>query len=228
MPGPRTAARRRGDYIAIIGDMVGSRKLAPGARAKSQRAFDRLLKRLNDRYAASLAADFSITLGDEFQGVLRESAVIPDLIWDIEAGIDSEFRIGIGFGPLYTAVQQDPSKIDGPAFHNARTAIGKAERSGQLGGVFMGFGDLDPILDGIAHILAFQRSRWTEQQRNIASHLRKSEKQAHIAKKIGITRQTISQHVAAAGWMPYFEAETAFRELLRLCIDQGASLSAKK
>lgn len=222
------AGHRNIRYIAIIGDMVGSKKLGRPARAKTQLQFEKLLISLNRKYASHLLVNFSITLGDEFQGIVCNAVIIPDLIWDIESGISEEFRLGFGYGQIYTPIGRLASKMDGPALHSARRAIQLAADHSFLGGMFKGFGEVETALNAFAHVLWFQRSRWTAQQRKIAARLRGSDIQSQIAKKFNITRQTVSQHVAAIGWQQYSEAERAWRDLLRACVDEGEELSVKR
>ena len=76
--------RRGPQYLAVIADMVKSRELSSAKRAVVQKHFQELVATLNREYRNSLASKFAITLGDEFQGLLTTSTVIPDLIWQSE------------------------------------------------------------------------------------------------------------------------------------------------
>ena len=55
-------------YLGIIGDLIGSRELTP--RDKAQQALQAALEQANRKHQASLASRFTVTLGDEFQGLL--------------------------------------------------------------------------------------------------------------------------------------------------------------
>ena len=65
-------------YYALIGDIIESRSLAN--RAKIQEALSQALNGLNERYQGHLASCFSLTLGDEFQGLLKVGAPIFQMI----------------------------------------------------------------------------------------------------------------------------------------------------
>jgi hypothetical protein len=225
-------SQRSKAYIAIIGDIVGSRKLERSPRARLQLRFEKLLARLNRKYAGHLSSKLSITLGDEFQGILHAAEPIPALLWDIESGFAEDkhgrrFRIGLGYGVLYTPIREYSAKMDGPALHNARAAIRDAGAHSFSGEVFNGFGGLDPILNGLSHILWFQRSRWTAQQRKVIDRLRSGKSQSAVARQLKVSRQSISKHAIAAGWQSYGEAEDAWRAILRTCVDEGAALTLK-
>jgi hypothetical protein len=203
-------------YIAVIADMVASRSMARSERRALQQKFSRLIVSFNRDYRKTLASKFVITLGDEFQGLLNSATVMPDLIWRLEEDLPQrEFRVGVGLGTLDTPIQKYAINIDGPALHTARAAIDYAKKEKALGGVFRGFGEIDDILNGIARLLWFHRSRWTQPQRHIASLLRKGMSQTEVAEQLGIKKQVVSRQVIASGSYPYIAADNAWRMILR-------------
>lgn len=199
-------------YIALIGDMVGSRQLAPAQRRDAQNRFSKLMTKLNDIYADKVVAKFVITLGDEFQAILADPQIVPDLIWQIAVEYDIPVRLGFGYGTLTTAVPEYAINVDGPALHQARAAIEQAKKENRLGGVFRGFGhSLDTILNGLASMLQFHRETRSERQITIIKFLRQGKSQAEIAELLDLTKQTVWQHVQAAGSESYCKGEEAFR-----------------
>lgn len=202
-------------YVAVIADMVKSRELPSARRGIVQKHFGELVADLNRRFQTGVAANFAVTLGDEFQGLLATSTIIPDLIWRLEGFSDRQLRVGIGLGTLDTPIQRDALNIDGPVLHRAREAIEVAAKAGILGGVFRGFDTLDDVLTGIARQLWFHRSRWTDSQRKIANLLRDGMSQSEVAEHLGVSRQVISKQVAALGWAAYGSGENAWRIILR-------------
>lgn len=207
-------------YIAVIGDIVRSRRIERAARGDVQASFIQLMNRLNQEFAPSLQGKFMIALGDEFEALIRASAAshtIPDLIWRIEEIFPNPvLRLGFGLGRIDTPITENVAALDGPAFHHAREAIGVAARKKQLGGVFQGFGDNhDPILNGIARVLHFQRSRWSRQQRNLAMLLHRGVRRIDAARTMSLPRQTITTYAQAAGWDAYREGEAAWRNALQ-------------
>ncbi len=128
-------------------------------------------------------------------------------------------RVGMGLGVLHTPVQREAINVDGPALHLARKAIQTAHEERRYGGVFLGFSELDPVMNGIARILWFHRSRLTKTQLRIAELLRQGKSQSDAAEELSITRQAISKQVVSMGWRPYAEAEEAWRFLLERYIN---------
>jgi hypothetical protein len=180
-----------------------------------QKQFSGVIASLNRDYRKTIASKFVITLGDEFQGLLISATTVSDLIWRLEQDLPQrEFRVGIGLGRLDTPLQNYAINIDGPALHTARAAIEHAKKAKALGGVFRGFGELDEILSGVARLLWFQRSRWTQPQRNIANLLRKGMSQTEVADELRITKQVVSRQVLASGSYSYIAGDKAWRMIL--------------
>lgn len=200
--------------IALIADMVKSRELTRAQRPAVQQRFQELVAFLNKKYQNHILARFVITLGDEFQGLLRSATPIPDLLWDIDCRFsDRRLRVGLGFGLLDTPLQKEAVNIDGPALHFARAAIELAAEKRSYGGVFLGFAGMDSVLNGLARLLSFHRSRLTARQRRIAELLRHGRSQSEAARELQISQQAVSKQVLAFGWWPYTEAESAWRLL---------------
>lgn len=200
--------------------MVRSRDLPRSRRRVLQKQFSTLIVNLNRNYRKTISSRFVITLGDEFQGILNSAVMIPDLLWHLEQDFPGrELRVGVGFGTLDTPLQSDAINIDGPVLHLARAAIEQAKKSQSLGGVFRGFGELDDILNAMARLLWFHRSRWTRSQRRIAGLIRQGLSQTQVAKKLGIRKQVVSRQVLASGCFQYIAAENAWRMILERQVD---------
>lgn len=206
--------------IAWIADIVKSRELQGYDRARLQDQFQHLVTGLNKKYSQHVLAKFVITLGDEFQGLLQSSISIPDLVWDTEMQFpDRHIRIGIGLGILYTPISKLALNVDGPALHNARAAIIHAKNQSALGGVFNGFGTLDQVLNGLARMLWFHRTTWTNRQREIASSIRGGLSLSETATRFRISRQAVSKQALSAGWPHYAEGEESLRIILQDYVD---------
>lgn len=203
--------------VAVIGDLVGSKRLARARRSVVQTELEKLLDQLNRQFISHILSKFVITTGDEFQGLLRSPEIVPDLLWSMRARLpDVPFRLGIGFGEIHTPLREFAIGMDGPAFHEARKAINTAKEKGWLGGEFMGFGeDEDTILNGLARLLERHREGMTGSQRDVATRLRTGMKQVDVARDLGITPQAVSDHVRAMGWKTYEYGEAAWRAALR-------------
>lgn len=214
---PPTEGDRPLPSIAVIGDIVGSKQLPQAERSHVQRQLEELLNRINKRYAKAIGARFLVTLGDEFQGVLKQPDIIPDLIWDIETGLPkAEVRIGIGYGTLNPPLKRIALGMDGPAFHAARAAIEEARKHRTRGGFFLGFGQPeDMLLNSLAALLHRQRATLTDNQLVALGLLRQGYSQSRIADKLGITKQAVNSRAKSIGWEAYLQGEEALRAILK-------------
>lgn len=110
-------------YIAIIGDLVDSRNIP--SRAKFQKEFNRILRNINVAYADSLSSKFNITIGDEFQGLLKDATNLSLILDTIVCELyPVKVRFGIGVGNISTEIDPERSLgADGSAYWAAREAI---------------------------------------------------------------------------------------------------------
>jgi hypothetical protein len=219
---PRTrGTRARGDTplksIALIGDVIRSRGLAGRQRHQVQLGLEELTAAINQRYRRAIAARFLVTLGDEFQGVLKQADIIPDLIWTIEASLGkAEVRIGIGFGTLNPPFKPVALGMDGSAFHAARQAIELARKRRLQGGLFVGFGETDDlVLNGFARLARHVRQELTKGQMGVLTLLRQGRAQAEVAKELRLSPQAVSKRARGAGWDALLEGERGWAAALK-------------
>ena len=213
--GRKGAATGRPRATAFIGDVSSSRDLGSEERGELQRQLEALLDRVNRELDEAILADFTITVGDEFQGLLVRPGALPELVWRLRDRLpDVRFWTGVGFGTLDTELEDRAIGMDGPAFHRAREALEAAHDEGLHGGVFSGFGEDDGVIGGLARLLDWQRQGFTDAQREAVRRVRAGETQTEAARKIGVSRQAVSKRLAAAGWTAYRDAEESLRSLL--------------
>ena len=159
------------NYVAVLADAIGSRALAPQARARLQAQLHARLKDLNKQRAwrPVIAAGFAIARGDEIEGLLAS----PRPVWDIAhwlrgALADVEWIIACARGPISTALAATAPEVDGPCFHAARAALDEAKERRQVF-TFRGF---PPAVDALAAYYSALYWSWTPRQRRQASEFR--------------------------------------------------------
>ena len=118
-------------YSVINMDIVHSRKIKN--RIEVQNIIKNYLKSLSKKYEDKLLTPITITLGDEWQIVLKDISKSYTIITEINEFLD-DYSIktysGIGIGSISTEVYSNSSNMDGEAFINARNAINIAKKSG--------------------------------------------------------------------------------------------------
>jgi hypothetical protein len=121
-----TSALHEGRAVAVIGDIVGSRRLV--ARSDGQRVLLDALARVND--VVPSMSSLAPTVGDEFQGLYRsESAALrATLLVRLELADAFDTRFGIGAGISEKVPSGDVTLQNGTAWWSARDAILAAKR----------------------------------------------------------------------------------------------------
>ena len=110
-------------YLAIIGDLKHSRDISD--RYVVQEKLNKVLGEINESYSRDLSSKFTITLGDEFQGLLNCGVNTMRIISDIERRMyPVKIRFGIGIGSITTDINTEMAiGADGPGYYKAREAI---------------------------------------------------------------------------------------------------------
>ena len=176
-------------------------------------------QRLNTRFAGSLALPFVRTAGDEMQAVLSDPAALEPLLADILDGGDWWTALGVG---TIVHVADSARASSGPAFKAAREAIEASKRDRRSPG---------PAVRGEPRVLAtslqaalagwgFIRGKRTPRQREVVAAVEQAESQRAAAAALGITQQTVSDALAAAG----HGAERQLRELIASLAAQATEL----
>lgn len=119
--------------IALIADIIASKKMKE--RAQTQQILSDILTKMNNHYGTHLESNLTITLGDEFQCIVRDmktaflliDRITLELQITTKKQLDEEIslRWGIGVGDLITPIKDKEVSIgaDGPAYWHAREAI---------------------------------------------------------------------------------------------------------
>lgn len=159
----------------MIGDMVNSRKKEN--RYEIQEAFQRCLQEINQRYQKSIVSQFSITLGDEFQGVLKDAEFLFEIITRIEITMKNVgFRFSVGIGEISTKLYLNtPLMSDGPAWYAARDGLNYIHAKNKRGiygrSNIVLTGDVQPqLLQLMNHSIVLcqrMKERWTNSQTEI-------------------------------------------------------------
>ncbi|NLC40912.1 MAG: hypothetical protein GX763_08370 [Clostridiaceae bacterium] len=203
-------------YIAIIGDMVDSKKIVD--RKTAQQKYKDILSEINHKYEKDIAARFTITLGDEFQGLLKNKNNIMNIILEIEIAMAPiDMRFGIGIGDINTDINFNLSKeIDGTAYHRARRMVEEikvsqsrhAERESNIMICSIDENiEIDKLLNSILSVCTVLKSRWTERQKVIIqAYLMNEENQYKTAQSLNINQASVSKALNNANFYSFKSA----------------------
>ena len=210
-------------YYAIIGDIINSKGI--GNRIEFQKKLGGVLTQINSVYEDDIAANFLITLGDEFQGLLKSPGHILEIIEKIKFSVyPVKIRFGIGMGEIHTEINRKMAiGADGPAYYHARNMVNelKALEKGKMNtGANIKFGAKGkaPVLDLINTTLSlcsYIESKWTQKQRELIEEsifCRMSQRE--IAAKFNLSQSSVQRRFKSAGYYNYLSALETVNRIL--------------
>ncbi len=205
-------------YYAIIADLIGSKKIEN--RHAAQEQIKEALDYINQKYKKQIASKFSLTLGDEFQGLLTTGENIFQIIDEIDIKIPAyPCRFGIGLGTMATAINPEQSLgADGEAYWKAREAIEYVHNNDDYEMTrthFCGLTDSEDLLvnDSLA-LSDGLKARWTEVQWGTFAKLIEENiygsnfDQKRLAKKLSITEQALYRRLKLSQMKVYLRSRS--------------------
>lgn len=224
-------------FLAVIGDVVGSRDETAQERKLLQEQVSALLGELNASLGPTLlAAPVVQTAGDEIQALFRTAEGPLELIQSLTDRLHGRatppIAFGLGWGAIFThEVPPAPHQlenvavVDGPAFHHARAALERVQAE-QEWAACRGLGDDgDLIVSYLFRSMWSIRSRWTALQswRSVgmrelgvrkAADVRGLGVQKEVARIQGVSPSVVSEALKAASFETVLAGEEATRRAL--------------
>ncbi|RXV55054.1 DNA-binding protein [Streptococcus australis] len=206
-------------YLALIADVIDSKMVQE--RFNLQKQLEKALRKMNELFGDYLASCFTLTLGDEFQALLKVDAPVFQIIDSLRSElIPTQLRFGIGLGEIVTAI--DPLQsigADGPAYWNARTAINLVHQKNDYGNTQIYFSSGNDSKDLLVNALIASgeaiRSGWRGSQEEILLDLLKrfvySENfsQQDLAQSLDINPSALSKRLKSSSIRVYLRGRAA-------------------
>ena len=206
-------------YLALIADVIDS-KMVP-ERFDLQKQLEKTLQTMNELFGEFIASNFTLTLGDEFQGLLKVDAPVFQIIDTLRSELTpTQLRFGIGLGEIVTDI--DPLQsigADGPAYWNARAAINLVHQKNDYGNTQIYFSSGKEKQDFFVNALIASgeaiRSGWRGSQEEILLDLLKrcvySENfsQQDLAQSLAINPSALSKRLKSSSIRVYLRGRAA-------------------
>lgn len=201
------------NVVAVIVDVVGSRKLAD--RAGAQRAILEAFAEADD-FVKPIRPAWA-TFADEFQAIYATvadaCAATTFLRLALPEGIDVRFGFGVGESVEVAQGETGPV-LDGDAWWNARAAIDEAEkRESRKGSARTWLAAPDAGMTNSSLLLRDHViGSMSDRERRIARDLLLGRTQTEIAKSEGISQAAVSQAAKRSGAGALVQAVEQWRE----------------
>ena len=206
-------------YLALIADVIDSKMVQE--RFDLQKQLEKTLQTMNELFGEFLASSFTLTLGDEFQALLKVDAPVFQIIDTLRSLLTpTQLRFGIGLGEIVTDI--DPLQsigADGPAYWNARAAINLVHQKNDYGNTQIYFSSGKEKQDFFVNALIASgeaiRSGWRGSQEEILLDLLKrcvySENfsQQDLAQSLEINPSALSKRLKSSSIRVYLRGRAA-------------------
>ena len=206
-------------YLALIADVIDSKMVQE--RFDLQKQLEKTLQTMNELFGEFLASNFTLTIGDEFQGLLKVDAPVFQMIDTLRSLLTpTQLRFGIGLGEILTDI--DPLQsigADGPAYWNARAAINLVHQKNDYGNTQIYFSCGKEKQDFFVNALIASgeaiRSGWRGSQEEILLDLLKrcvySENfsQQDLAQSLEINPSALSKRLKSSSIRVYLRGRAA-------------------
>ena len=206
-------------YLALIADVIDSKMVQE--RFDLQKQLEKTLQTMNELFGEFLASSFTLTLGDEFQALLKVDAPVFQIIDTLRSLLTpTQLRFGIGLGEIVTDI--DPLQsigADGPAYWNARAAINLVHQKNDYGNTQIYFSSGNDSKDLLVNALIASgeaiRSGWRGSQEEILLDLLKrfiySENfsQQELAQSLDINPSALSKRLKSSSIRVYLRGRAA-------------------
>lgn len=216
-------------YYALIGDIIGSKRLTPEQRAEAQAKLSAALQQVGTERSEEVAAKFIITLGDEFQGLMHGTGdPVSAALAVLHALRPYEIRIAVGCGDIVTPINREAAiGADGPAFHNARRMIEAMKpRHGARLRFALPDADTEDCVNTVSALCDRLLITCTDKQEELVYAMLTSritgEKltQTELARAAGVGQSTVNSQLASAGFNEYCAGIMFIRRQLADYIDK--------
>ena len=211
-------------YVVIIGDVIDSKKIAN--RNEVQKKLKEVLGEINNRYEEDIVAKFMISLGDEFQGLIKNKGEIIKIITELERELAPvKLRFGVGIGNVSTDINLNNSlEIDGPAYYRARKMMQELEKKKSQytesdSNIMVRFSDekseINELTNAALAICATIKTKWSNRQKEIINvYLANDENQYKTAENLNIAQSSVNRALNNASFYAYKLVMDSVEDLL--------------
>lgn len=207
------------NYAVIIADIKHSRRLEDYQRYEWQLFLKSAVVQINESFASKIEAPFTITKGDEFQGVLQDLSMINQIILQFERLVYPVIlRFGIGYGPIQKMGSKTPIEMDGPAFHRANAALHLAKKKKLVVRVDTKDPEFDQWVNTLYRLMHSIKSRWSNTTFTRYWKYKEMGTYKRVAHDELVSPQAVWDSIHHSGAIDVLDAEQALNERLILTL----------
>ena len=205
------------DYTVIIADIKDSRRLKDKERYEWQLFLKSAVVQINETFAGIIEAPFTITKGDEFQGVLQNLSTVNNILLQFERLVyPLTLRFGVGYGPIQKMGSNIPIEMDGPAFHRANAALTYAKKKKLTIRMDTKDREFDQWVNTLYRLVFSIKSRWSKTTFKRYWMYKELGTYKRVAAKENVSPQAVWDSIHHSGAIDVLDAEQALNDILIL------------
>jgi hypothetical protein len=201
-------------YLVLIGDIIESKKIQK--RELFQSEFQDLVNSLNSEHKEKFVSPLTITLGDEFQGLMNDSKNLFLLIHKIQSSFQNvTFRFALSVGDISTKLNhKNAIGMDGAGFHFARDAMEK-NKIEKRNFAYDGAQPEAIIIDNMLKWIDLSTAKWKKEKWKTLLLKQQGKSQKEIEHQIRISQSAISQNLKNQTTLLVIETEKIIEHYLK-------------
>lgn len=206
-------------YWILMADIVSSKSFDG---QKLQRDFDTIVESCNKKYAKNILSPLTITLGDEFQGIVLKAKDGFDIINELEEMIiinnfTFKLRYVLVYGEINTPINTEIAHgMLGNGLTYAREQINNLKAEHERFWVFTSKSKNNLLINEAFKIYQSIMDKWqTEADRALVSAFMKWKDYKKVAEKINKTRSQIWKREKNLNIYSYFAIKTILKHLIK-------------
>ncbi|MES0883217.1 SatD family protein [Roseibium sp. SCP14] len=210
----------------LMGDVIGSERME---RSRLHQVFNDSISNVNAENRSSLLSPLTITLGDEFQGMLPSSALAFHIANALRLRLLFEAvpcRFVIGQADIQTPVNTELAwNMLGDGLASAREKLNRKQDANAYRFSMLGAPEREDLsarqtlLDAFGSVLSEAERGWSEKQLETIRLWGRFEGNAdRIAEERGVSKRSVYYTLESAGWDDYRSRREALHAYLRQCV----------
>lgn len=203
------------EYIVLSGDLKASKDI--DTRSEIQEKLKDAVKLINGNLEAHIVTDFSVTAGDNFQGMLATPSIIFELYYLLYEKLGYPFYLAAGIGKVSTELSDNVGEIDGPAFYKVSEALNKVKK-GKLWFKYESGQKFDSLISASWNLVADKLWDCSPRQRRILLYYRRNGENRdailHIADELNISERAVYKSLKNIKYKYLKSIEKAIKENL--------------
>lgn len=201
------------NICVITADLFKSREIAD--RSKVQEKLKIAIKKVNKKYKDYILSDFMITLGDEWQGALKNIEKSYEIINEFQSELfPIKIAFGIGEGNISTRIAKKVVEMDGVAFINSREALEKSKKDKGNITYIIKNKEKGKILNIILELIQVIKDNWTTKQFEKIKLYKELKTLRKVGERLKVVHSDIAKALHLAKYYTISESEEFINSIL--------------